>query len=192
MKRMFGYRMIVVHCVVACLLLWLASTTGAQSKSNVFQETKEDFLKALSPAPKSGLQAKGLPGKGPAGIVPDNYAELIESSGSVARSLILFDFDSSSVKEDSYPILRNLADVLTNELKDAKLVVAGHTDSVGTDEYNWGLSERRAQAVKTFLASAYDIDPDRLILKWYGESQPFITANPEDARNRRVEFIRIQ
>ena len=75
-----------------------------------------------------------------------------------------------------------------------KLVVAGHTDSVGTDEYNMGLSKRRAQAVKEFLVSAYQIDVNRLIVRWFGERQPFTSNDTEAgrAKNRRVEFIRIQ
>ena len=188
----------ITQILAVCLLLCLIGTTWAQNSSNEFQETREDFLNALGKKPPStsrtkGLQVKGLRTiKGPIGVIPDNYDELVQNP--TARSLILFDFDSDRVKRDSYPILRNLADVLKNDLIDVKLVVAGHTDSVGTDEYNMGLSKRRAQAVKEFLVSAYQIDVNRLIVRWFGERQPFTSNDTEAgrAKNRRVEFIRIQ
>ncbi len=186
---------IVIQFLTAYLLICLVNATWAQNVSTEFQKTREDFLKALGKKPTStvrtkGLQPKGFVKKGPEEVVPDNYEKLVQNP--IARSLILFDFDSDRVKEESYPTLRSLAEVLQNDLLDAKLVVAGHTDSVGTDKYNMGLSKRRAQAVKHFLVSAYEIDADRLLLKWYGERQPFIQENTGDGRNRRVEFIRVE
>ena len=71
-----------------------------------------------------------------------------------------------------------------------KVEVAGHTDSIGTDEYNQGLSLRRAEAVRNYLVDK-GIAADRLSIKGYGESQPVADNATADGRfmNRRVELI---
>jgi len=68
--------------------------------------------------------------------------------------------------------------------------VAGHTDSVGTDSYNQGLSERRANAVKDYL-TAQGIKASRLTARGYGESRPVASNDTDEGRaeNRRVELI---
>ena len=72
--------------------------------------------------------------------------------------------------------------------EDIELVLEGHTDSRGSDEYNNDLSARRAAAVKQKLSADYDIAADRISSVGYGESRP-IASNETDqgrARNRRV------
>ena len=162
-------------------------------EDKTFQTTEEEFIEALGltppamPTPSSTVEALG-----PGGIVEDRYEDYEDFP--VARALILFDFDSDAVKSESYPILKNLANALQRDLRDIALIVAGHTDSTGTDDYNMGLSERRAQAVIDFLVSAYDIEADRLKLRYYGERQPIASNATETGQeqNRRVEFIRIR
>lgn len=170
----------------------LAASVRAEEPTPQFQSTKEEFFKALQRPAEEGLRTKGLTPKGmntkgPAAVVPDEYEKLVENP--TARSLILFDFDSDRVKEESYPTLRNLAEVLLKELPDIRLVVVGHTDNVGTEEYNLELSRRRAQAVKDVLVSSFGVSAERFVLRWYGEQQPLIKENPADGQNRRVEFI---
>lgn len=77
-----------------------------------------------------------------------------------------------------------------NEYPDTDLLIEGHTDDVGKDEYNLGLSQRRAEAVTNYLRNT-GIDAARLITKWYGEAQPIAdNATAEGkALNRRVEFV---
>ena len=109
-------------------------------------------------------------------------------------ALILFDYNSAAIKEESKPLLRMYGKVLQDELADTVLIVAGHTDSKGSDQYNLGLSRRRAEAVRQFFVSEYQIAENRLLIKPYGEKKP-IESNATDegrAKNRRVEFIRIQ
>ena len=70
------------------------------------------------------------------------------------------------------------------------VLIEGHTDSIGTETYNLGLSQRRADAVKTALI-VRGINPDRLTSTGYGESRP-IASNATDAgrqENRRVEIV---
>ena len=73
---------------------------------------------------------------------------------------------------------------------DVKVEVAGHTDSVGTEEYNMGLSLRRAEAVRQYLVGK-GIAADRLIVRGYGESRPVADNATAEGRfqNRRVELV---
>ncbi len=77
-----------------------------------------------------------------------------------------------------------------NEYPETNLLIEGHTDDVGKDGYNLGLSQKRAEAVANYLRTT-GIASDRLITKWYGETQPIGTAMDASTRalNRRVEFV---
>jgi len=77
-----------------------------------------------------------------------------------------------------------------NEYPETNLLIEGHTDDVGRDAYNYGLSQRRAEAVANYLRTT-SIASDRLITKWYGETQPIGNTTDAAARalNRRVEFV---
>ncbi len=110
-----------------------------------------------------------------------------------AGALVTFDYNSAQIKDESYELLKEYGKVLGSELSGAKLIVEGHTDDLGTDEYNYDLSEARAKAVKEYLMTNFHISEDRLLINGAGESRP-ISANESDdgrALNRRVEFIRI-
>lgn len=107
-----------------------------------------------------------------------------------SRQISPVEFESGSARllESSRPILDRVASVLLNHNK-LKLIVSGHTDDVGTDEYNQDLSERRAGAVKMYLATK-GVHPDSVRVYGYGEKQPVVSETTEQARalNRRVEF----
>jgi outer membrane protein OmpA-like peptidoglycan-associated protein len=77
-----------------------------------------------------------------------------------------------------------------NEYSETNLLIEGHTDDVGKEAYNLGLSQRRAQAVSNYLKTT-SIDASRLITKWYGEMQPVAdnTTAQNRSLNRRVEFV---
>ena len=86
--------------------------------------------------------------------------------------------------------LKKLETIFTNDYPETNILVEGHTDDVGKDDYNMGLSERRARAVGDYL-TANGLKRDRLTIKWYGESQPKVENVDADSRalNRRVEFV---
>lgn len=101
---------------------------------------------------------------------------------------VKFDFDKSQVKEESYSDIKNLADFM-KQYPQTSTVVEGHTDSIGTDAYNQGLSERRANAVRDVLVNQYGVEGERVNAVGYGESRP-VADNATDAGraiNRRVE-----
>ena len=101
---------------------------------------------------------------------------------------VKFDFDKSVVKEESYSDIQNLADFM-KQYPQTSTVVEGHTDSIGTDAYNQGLSERRANAVRDVLVNQYGVEGGRINAVGYGESQPVADNATEAGRavNRRVE-----
>ena len=94
-------------------------------------------------------------------------------------------------------LLANLCSHSTNEAaallqKNERVVVeiAGHTDSIGSEEYNQGLSERRAESVKDYLVGK-GVKAHRLSSKGYGEMRPVASNDTEEGRaeNRRVEMV---
>ena len=104
-----------------------------------------------------------------------------------------FAFDKSELTAESVAILDQAVDVL-NRYPAMKVEVAGHTDAIGTDAYNQGLSERRAKAVYDFLTGK-GIDASRLSgPNGYGEAQPIDSNDNADgrARNRRTELVKQQ
>jgi outer membrane protein OmpA-like peptidoglycan-associated protein len=103
------------------------------------------------------------------------------------ESGLLFDFNSDVVKGSARSNLSTLAKSLEQYPK-SNLLIAGHTDSVGTHAYNEDLSRRRAQAAANYLV-AEGVDRSRLQTMGLGETEPVSTANTEsgNSQNRRVE-----
>ncbi|MDO9693099.1 MAG: OmpA family protein [Candidatus Latescibacteria bacterium] len=101
---------------------------------------------------------------------------------------ILFDYDSSALKTASQDQLTEVADVLSR-YPDTDIMVLGHTDSSGSDDYNQALSERRASAVRGFLMGA-GVASSRITARGYGETAPVADNGSESGRaqNRRVEL----
>jgi outer membrane protein OmpA-like peptidoglycan-associated protein len=104
---------------------------------------------------------------------------------------IYFDFNKDTIKPESAPVLKEIAQAMTNN-PDWKLTVAGNTDNIGGDAYNLDLSKRRAAAVKQALVTQYHMAPERLSTDGYGASHPIETNDTLEgrARNRRVELTR--
>ncbi len=90
---------------------------------------------------------------------------------------VKFDFDKSRVREESYSDIKNLADFM-QQYPQTTTVVEGHTDSVGTDQYNQRLSERRAEAVRNVLVNEYGVQGNRVNSVGYGESARSLTTPP--------------
>jgi len=107
----------------------------------------------------------------------------------VSLADILFDFDKATLRRDVEFNLVKIATIL-NQFGEMKVVIEGHTDSIGPDEYNLGLSRRRASAVYEFLASQ-DVDENRMSWEGYGESRPVDDNSTEEGRqrNRRVDLV---
>ncbi len=109
---------------------------------------------------------------------------------------VLFEFGSANLTGSARSAARDIADVLKQHASGRAVAVEGHTDSVGPEDYNQGLSERRARSVADALA-ANGISRRLLVSRGLGESYPVApnryndgTDNPDGRRrNRRVEVV---
>lgn len=103
------------------------------------------------------------------------------------HSGIQFDFNSSELRDVSKENLSELAETL-KKYDDTNVLIEGHTDNVGEDDYNEKLSDKRASSVADYLATL-DVKRSRFIIEGYGESQPVAENTTDSGRqlNRRVE-----
>jgi outer membrane protein OmpA-like peptidoglycan-associated protein len=120
----------------------------------------------------------------------DAMAQEISQTGHIALYGIYFDTNKAIVKPESKPTIVEIAALLKKN-PDLELVVVGHTDNVGSFDYNMGLSQRRAKAVAGTLVSEYGISAKRLQSWGVGYLSP-VASNRSDegrAKNRRVELV---
>ncbi len=101
---------------------------------------------------------------------------------------IQFDFDKASLKPHNKELLSKIAGILLTS-RGHHIFVYGHTDDVGSEEYNQQLSERRAQTVRDYLVESF-IDPAVVTSEGFGKSSPLLAGTSQEARakNRRVEI----
>lgn len=111
----------------------------------------------------------------------------IEENAKITLNNIFFDFDKSTLRSESFPELDRIVSLM--EHTGIQVEIAGHTDPVGTEEYNLKLSERRAKAVVKYLVDK-GVSSDRITTKYFGESQLIDKSNTKsgNSKNRRVEF----
>jgi len=103
---------------------------------------------------------------------------------------IHFEYDKAVIRPASFVVLDEVVNAMKNDKGISKVQVEGHTDAMGSDTYNQGLSERRAQACVAYIESK-GIEPERLEAIGFGESRPIAPNNTAKGRatNRRTEFI---
>jgi outer membrane protein OmpA-like peptidoglycan-associated protein len=106
---------------------------------------------------------------------------------------IYFDYNSATISPRAVASLATLGRALTDpQLRGSVFLVGGHTDARGGEEFNLGLSERRAQAVKDYLVQKFRIADDTLVVAGFGEEQLKNKAVPYAAQNRRVQVSNLQ
>lgn len=113
--------------------------------------------------------------------------EEVEGKTICAINDITFDFSKSEIHPDSYPFLDKLAQTIKRT--GAEVVIKGHTDNIGTPQFNMQLSKDRALAVYKYLLGK-GVDSHRLSYAYYGMTRPLVSNDTEEGRemNRRVEF----
>jgi outer membrane protein OmpA-like peptidoglycan-associated protein len=154
---------------------------------------------APAPAPRPAAEQQPQPAAAPATIdrpsegkstpppaATPPQAQRDEAAGALAFR-IQFALNSAAIPGSADPFLDRLAAVLKEEDR-VSLLIEGHTDASGSDDYNRDLSERRAQAVGDALVRR-GVDAKRLAILGKGRSAPLV-EDPFDPKNRRVEFIR--
>jgi outer membrane protein OmpA-like peptidoglycan-associated protein len=109
---------------------------------------------------------------------------------------VLFDFDKSDIRTEAEEQLIKVGGIIS-AYQSPEIIISGHTDSKGTEEYNLQLSKKRADSVKQWLVKKAGIDSSLIRTVGYGESKPVApnthpdgTDNPEGRqKNRRVEIL---
>jgi outer membrane protein OmpA-like peptidoglycan-associated protein len=128
-----------------------------------------------------GVPPDGCPKKYSLVVVTEKKIEL--------KQTVYFDFNKASIKSVSFALLDDVAQAMKDNPK-IKVEIQGHTDSVGDDNYNLKLSQKRAESVKAYLVKK-GIDSGRMVPKGYGENVPIADNRTTAGRdqNRRVEFV---
>jgi OmpA-OmpF porin, OOP family len=160
---------------------WALAALAAIAVGCATEEPKPAPPPAPAPAPAPAPVPKPEPKPEPP--KPKPVAEKVTFAAEV-----LFDFDKSVVKPDGKAKLDDLAAKVRGVNLEVVIAI-GHTDSVGTDEYNQKLSVRRAESVKAYLVSK-GIEANRVYTEGKGEKQPVADNRTAEgrAKNRRVEI----
>lgn len=121
---------------------------------------------------------------------PKNASVKVQKDRLQIRGSIFFTTGTADIEARSEPLLTEIADVLMRNPDLLEVEVRGHTDDVGSADANRDLSQRRAEAVKTWLVRA-GVERERLLAKGFGMDQPIVpNVTPQNrAKNRRVEFL---
>ncbi len=125
----------------------------------------------------------------PTDVLPDSGPE-VQSSELSSLSKVYFDYDSTVLRADAIEALKRNANWL-NQTPGIRVMIEGHCDERGTQEYNLVLGERRAVVVREQLIRL-GVAPERLLTISYGKERPAVKGNSESdwAKNRRCEFSR--
>jgi outer membrane protein OmpA-like peptidoglycan-associated protein len=175
--KMIQRSQITVALPIVVILLALACPWRLAAQEEKFIDCRErpcdvkDFLIVFQ-------QTRGIPTTAiPAAAIPMRAVALN----------VYFATNSDRISPKYYAELNKLGEALTQ--LPSIVEISGHTDSLGSDQLNQLLSERRAQSVKQYLEQHFSLPAERLIAKGYGENQPRTTNATEGGRrqNRRIE-----
>jgi peptidoglycan-associated lipoprotein len=135
---------------------------------------------AAAPAPTSEFRDNS--GGDTGGMTSEGMRGLLES--------VYFDFDSSAIRSDQRPVLQGNVSKIGQNSGWRMIVIEGHCDERGSEEYNLALGERRAAAVRQYLVDS-GVPAGKLDTVSFGEAKPAVQGHDESAWkwNRRAEFV---
>ena len=202
-RRTKGMEYQAVRLVLAALLATAAPIVvpqiagpAAAQQNHQMSERAERIVRSLRPAARSRYSDSAyiqriiemeipLPHKRGSQAIRLNYNHSIDLA-------VYYDFDSAKITGETADVLDDLGAALaTSELDGSRYLVAGHTNSAGSEGYNQWLSERRALSAKRYLVEHYRINPERLVVVGFGETRLADRRRPKDGINRRVEITLI-
>lgn len=187
--------------LIAALTLTVSLSIGLAAEAQNIRDltghkpTKEEFIQILKPRMRgialSGQQATTCTGYGQTrGIEPIAATPVAD----IAAIQVTFAFNSAQLSPETLPTLQRLGEALKSaELGTSCLQIEGHTDSVGSDEYNLKLSQRRAESVVRYLTQQLGVRTDRVAPIGKGEQEPIATNATDTGRqkNRRVQIVNL-
>ena len=171
--------------------------TNCKSEAEYSSEIKGNMpiVAAIGPIPDGGITLCAL-AKSKSGIwQPLSAPTIVQWTKKRGYELfrlnanVLFDFDKDELQRRSYGELEKV-NMYASRKPYARIVIEGHTDAIGTDDYNVGLSKRRAERVKRYMLEKYQWDAKKIFTRYMGEKYPVDTNDTVEGRanNRRVEF----
>jgi outer membrane protein OmpA-like peptidoglycan-associated protein len=170
--------------LAALLALWAPSAWAQCAGAFLQSSLIENCLDQPSPPPPPPSGVSRSWGRNLAVTRPDQPPQ----AEATVNLWVSFAFDSAELSTDARITLDELAKALRGpRLGEKRFVLAGHTDAVGSAEYNQSLSERRANAVRDYLVTAGQVTGERLAAEGLGFSRPLNAQDPRAAENRRVE-----
>jgi OmpA-OmpF porin, OOP family len=179
---------------IAALLLSACALMARADEVKVYRSADavdpDEVARILGPVKMRSLRLLDDPSRGP-GASTSAAAALaaVEASRPSALSLpVPFAFDSAEILPAAKSQLDAIAAGIRMLPATQKVVIEGHTDAVGAEPYNEQLSQRRAQAVRSYLVSMHSIDASRLQAVGKGEQSPLPGRAPTAGDNRRVQF----
>lgn len=163
-----------IYNLPVVIALALAAATSHAQEAPVGDITAEGLIEALTPRPQRVLR----------GVTPVLREEDMPS----IDLSVEFEFGSFELTPDAKALLTSLGQAITSDaLQPYRFRLSGHTDAVGSEEFNQELSMARAEAVRQFLVAETGILTERLETAGLGETQLLFVGAPDDPRNRRVE-----
>jgi len=182
-------------CVLVFIIMMLAVVTAVQAEvraGGLPAITVDEMIPNCSCKidPSCCAQPAMAPAPEPAPVMappPEPAAKPVIIEKGRQTLDVEFDFNKAIIKQGYYKDIDDLAKVM-KDYPDLKVVIEGHTDNIGTAEYNKNLSQERAEAVKKYLVEK-GIDANRITAQGFGFDRPIASNDTEEGRqkNRRVE-----
>ena len=172
---------------------------------NKFVDNAEDIINSLSDLqpvvePKQarwsvrGIHKRGMSLKQKQGAnIEKNATKTDKNTRKSVNLSIQFDSGSHTIRDNGLVLLKELGNALSStQLQQDQFLIVGHTDSDGADASNKTLSLMRANSIKNYLTTHFQIDEKRLSVKGLGASSPLVPNNSVKNRqlNRRVEIVK--
>ena len=193
MKKNLWMNFVLLFVACGLLLTVACATKTVKSEPPLTQIAKEDLeaqqrkaaeeLRQQELARQKALEEQRLKAE------EDARQRIADARSMFVNEDIYFEFDRARLLSDAQDILKRKAQWLRNN-SDVSVVIEGHCDERGTNEYNMALGDRRAQSAQTFLVNL-GISTSRLLTVSFGEERPVDTGHTEEAwtKNRRVHFV---
>jgi OmpA-OmpF porin, OOP family len=172
--------------VVAITLAALPALGFAQVKQLGPNPTSQDFINGLTPGPGAPtLKFRGLR------VLNANPTdEGARTSGPAVAVDIKFALNSADLTDQAKATLKQMATAMkSNQLASYHFLLEGHTDTIGSPDYNLTLSKRRAEAVRSYLTDQFGVDSSRLQAVGRGEDALLDPNHPTSPVNRRVQVV---
>lgn len=178
---------------IAALLLSVCSLVAQAGEVKVYRGTDtvdpDEVARILGPVKMRSLRLLDAPAGSVAATSAAAAVTAAAATGPSALSLpVPFAFDSADILPSAKQQLDAIAAGIRMLPATQRVVIEGHTDAVGSEAYNEQLSQRRAQAVLSYLTSMHGIDAGRLQAVGKGEANPLPGRGPLASENRRVQF----